>query len=167
MKACPNGASKHVALLTNCDYHQVVPMVGLGPKFRGSWVTSLAPVNLHPLMSRSRNALIFTPCLRSFPPHSRQSDSVPLSLFLSFYTATRHFPPLTKRGLHLPSLNFFSVFLSFGLVISKLYPISLLGFFPLLRLWSFSSSRRISLQFCEGQIASRHASWRYMLSVRN
>lgn len=81
----------------------------------------------------------------------RFCSPIPLPLLLFRHEA---FSSSNRTVSTSPSLNFFSVFLSFGLVISKLYPISLLGFFPLLRLWSFSSLR-ISLQSWEGRIISR------------
>lgn len=61
-------------------------------------------VNLHPLMSRSRNALIFTP-----PP--------------SFFLYTSSLPG--RKRVFFPSST---VFLSFGLVISKLRPPTLPSF---------------------------------------
>lgn len=89
--------------------------------------SSSAPVNLHPLMSRSRNALIFTPPASSLPrAHVIERfcpprlAPVPRSLASSLCRGCI-FPSSNKTRSATPtSLSFFSVFLSFGLVISKL-----------------------------------------------
>lgn len=77
--------------------------------FEGATATSLAPVNLHPLMSRSRNALIFTPCLVP-PALSSERFHTPGSCPPSppppparHFRHTRYFPLLTKRAA--PSLT--------------------------------------------------------------